>query len=213
MKTYELNHKTEGKRYGILGGTFDPIHNGHLFIAQTAMEELQLDKVIFIPNRISPHKIVENVTLPYHRVTMTEIGTVDNNSFYVSPIEIHRSGPSYTIDTIRELQMENPQSTSFYFITGADVFMELETWRDYRELIEVVTFVIVTRAGFSSQELDEKTDYFTKSLNGNIIRLRIPNLEISSTDIRSRVKDGKNIKYLVPSGVAEYIQKHSLYKE
>ncbi|WP_026475705.1 nicotinate-nucleotide adenylyltransferase [Alkaliphilus transvaalensis] len=198
-------------RYGILGGSFDPIHNGHLFIAQTAMEELSLDKVIIIPNRVSPHKLDIKVTDGYHRLIMSEIAAIDNQNFCVSPMEIHRQGPSYTIDTIKQLMEENPVGTSYYFITGTDVILELDTWKNHEELLKIINFVVVTRAGYDYSTLEDKIQYLEKQYRSKVIKIKIPNLEISSTDIRKRVKEGRYIKYLVPDGVGKYIKKHGLY--
>ncbi len=212
MELTDFNNRVELRRYGILGGTFDPIHNGHLFIAQTALEELQLNKVLFIPNRISPFKEGEAVTEPHHRGTMTEIAILDNESFSMSPMEIYRKGPSYTIETIRQLIIENPPNTAFYFILGTDAFSEIEGWKDYQQLLSLINLVVVTRGGFDSSDLDKKIEYFTKVQKGHIMKLTIPTLEISSTDIRNRIRGGKSIKYMVPQGVESYIRKHSLYK-
>ncbi|GAB6088016.1 nicotinate-nucleotide adenylyltransferase [Alkaliphilus crotonatoxidans] len=213
MNSIDCNKQAGKKRYGILGGTFDPIHNGHLFIAQIVLEALQLNKILFIPNRISPFKEKESVTEAYHRGVMTEIATADNLYFDVSSVEIQRSGYSYTIDTVRQLISENPVDTALYFIIGTDVFMEIEGWKDYRELLKLINLVIVTRGNFDNRKLDEKIEYFTNEYKGDIIKLAIPTLEISSTDIRDRVRKGKNIKYMVPPGVEAYIHKHDLYKE
>lgn len=212
MKQEHSNGLQKRKRYGILGGTFDPIHNGHLFIAQQVLEELELDHVIFIPNRVSPLKNEAQVTSPYHRGIMTEIATLDNPCFHVSPMELYRSGPSYSIETVQQLMMENPD-TDFFFIAGTDVLMDLDSWKDYKELLNLVTFVVVTRAGFMNEALDQKIQYFIDHFEGSIIKLTIPLIEISSTSIRNRVKAGQGISYWVPAGVEAYIKKHGLYLE
>ncbi len=212
MDTSGEQNEIKKKRYGILGGTFDPIHNGHLFIAQTAMEELQLDKIMFIPNRVSPHKTTEKVTEAYQRLIMAEIAVIDHDKFCVSSMEINRKGPSYTIDTIQELVKENP-NTDFYFITGTDVFMELDTWKNHELLLKLIKFVVVTRSGFSYIDLDQKIKYLKEKYDGDIVKIKIPSLEISSTDIRNRVEMGRFIKYLVPDGVKNYIIKHKLYSD
>ena len=128
-------------------------------------------------------------------------------------MELYRSGPSYSVETVQQLMMENPQDTDFFFIAGTDVLMDLDTWRGYGELLSLVTFVIVSRAGFNSEGLDKKIQYFVDHFQGKIIKLTIPLLEISSTDIRNRLKSGKGISYWVPSGVEAYIRKHGLYQE
>ncbi|MBM7615816.1 nicotinate-nucleotide adenylyltransferase [Alkaliphilus hydrothermalis] len=211
MKILKKGEVSQIKRIGILGGTFDPIHNGHLFIAEMALEDLQLDEVVFIPNRRSPHKLGVQVTEAYHRLIMTEIATIDNGKFTVTPMEIQREGPSYTIDTIHQLHKEFPENASFYFITGSDVLMDIQLWRGYRELFQLIKFAVVTRGGFNNTELEDKILYLKNQYGAEILKIKIPNLEISSTDIRKRTNEGKSIKYLVPEGIGAYIRKHGLY--
>lgn len=201
----------KGNRIGILGGTFDPLHLGHLYIAEAALEGLQLDKVIFIPTGISPHKLQRTAAI--HRYIMAHIATCDNTKFEVSSIEVYRNETSYTIDTISKLKEEYPIETSFYFITGGDAFMEIETWRDYQELLKLATFVVITRSDYNREDLLNRIAYFKKLLNVDITLLNIPTLEISSTDIRKRVRDGQTIKYLVTEGVEGYIRKYGLYTD
>ncbi len=200
-------------RIGIMGGTFDPIHIGHLFIAAETLEKLSLDKIIFIPAGVSPHKINSKTTSPIHRLLMTAIAVNSNKSFYLSDIEIEREGPSYTIDTIRSLKQLLPEAAELFFITGGDTFIDLDSWRDYGQLLQLANFVVFTRAGYDNGLLDEKILRFRDEFSSNITKISIPLLEVSSTDIRERAKMGRTMKYLIPEGVEEYILKNRLYKD
>ncbi|KJF27992.1 nicotinate-nucleotide adenylyltransferase [Clostridium aceticum] len=200
------------KRYGIMGGTFDPIHLGHLFIAETALDELSLDEVIFIPTGLPPHKDQETVTDSHHRLLMTSIAIDSNKTFKLSTIEIDRKGPSYTIDTIQSILQNHKEEVEIYFITGTDTFMEVDTWKHYKDVLQMIKIVVATRLGYNDRSFNEKVDLFTKKYKAEIIKVTVPILEISSSDIRDRIKVGKTIKYLVPEGVEEYIKKNQLYQ-
>lgn len=203
---------TEKKhRVGIMGGTFDPIHIGHLVTAEAVRNEYGLDKVIFIPAAVPPHKQEQQVTPALHRYIMTVLATYSNPYFEVSPIEMNRPGPSYTIDTIYELVEKYGQDTDFYFITGADAIAEIPTWDRIEELLGLCQFIAATRQGFLPN-VDNIKDYFGELGEKRIHRLNTPELEISSTDIRSRIKNGVSIKYIVPLAVEQYIYKEGLYK-
>ncbi|NLM04637.1 MAG: nicotinate-nucleotide adenylyltransferase [Clostridiales bacterium] len=194
-----------------MGGTFNPIHLGHLFIAETAFEELKLNKIIFIPTGDPPHKKNEDVIDGHHRLEMTKIAINSNKNFVVSNIEIKRKGYSYTVETIDELFNVYGRDIELYFITGTDTFMELETWKNYKELFHRVTIVVVTRLGFNDIILNKRIEHYKKIHGANIIKLTAPILEISSTNIRDRIKNKKSIKYLLPEKVEEYIYKNQLY--
>ncbi len=192
------------QRYGIIGGTFDPIHLGHLVIAQTALYEFRLDKIYFIPSGQPPHKT--GVTAAEHRYRMTLLATIDNPQFLVSRVELDRSGPSYTYDTVQSF-LEEFRQGELYFITGADVLPELHKWYRYQELLRSCQFVVVTRPGFCLHNTYNLTSEEVQCLK----YLEVPLLEVSSTDIRRRVQMGRPIRYLVPSAVEDYICKHGLY--
>ena len=211
MNKEKSNYKIT--RYGVLGGTFDPIHNAHLFVAEAVLEELNLDKIIFIPSGIPPHKTSQKVTRSDHRLMMTALAINSNDKFFVSDIEVNRAGKSYTIQTMRELTEENFCSAEFYFIVGADAFTQIETWAMYEELLKTTKFVVVTRTGSDNKTLEKTIEKCQSNFGANICKVSIPNLEISSTDIRSRIKRGKNVKYLIPSVVVEYISKYNIYKD
>ena len=197
-------------KVGIMGGTFDPIHNGHLVTAEAVRDSLSLDEVLFIPSARPPHKIDREITSPEHRLAMTILATCFHPQFRVSTIEILRNGPSYAVDTVDELKREYPSDTEFYFILGADAALELSTWHNAQELIEKCYFIAATREG---TEIDIKAveSEFNTNAKGRIQRVETPKIEISSTDIREKIKSNRSIRYLVPDSVEAYIKKERLY--
>lgn len=199
------NHKI-----GIMGGTFDPIHIGHLFIAEAVRTEYKLDKILFIPSANPPHKQNSCVTRAMDRYAMTVLATHSNPHFSVSDIEFRRSGPSYTIDTVRELTEIYGRDTEFYFVTGADTIQEIPTWKNIHDLLELCNFVATLRPGCVNS-IDNIVEYFGEQGRRRIHQLPTPELEISSTDIRQRIKSGKSIKYIVPESVENYLRKENLY--
>lgn len=201
------------QRIGIMGGTFNPIHLGHLVIAEEVRFKFKLDKVVFIPSGNPPHKDNRNIIDSNHRYQMTILATVDNPYFDVSPIEIDRKGITYTIDTISELRSRCNNEIEFYFITGADALLELSTWKDIDKLLSLCKFVAATRPGFEIAKIEEKIKELGNMYKKNIYSLSVPALQISSTDIRNRIKQGITVKYLVPDSVERYIEKHQLYLE
>ena len=201
----------EKKRVGILGGTFDPIHVGHLMTAEAVRDEYHLDKVIFIPAAVPPHKQNQDGTEAMHRYVMTGLATCSNPNFEVSDIQMNRPGPSYTIDTIRELLERFGEDTEFYFITGADAIQEIHTWDRIEELLEMCHFIGASRQG-CLPDVNQIKASFGELGKRKIHRLETPELEISSTDIRNRIKKGYSIKYIVPTAVEQYIYKQGLYR-
>lgn len=198
-------------KVGIMGGTFDPIHIGHLVTAEAVRIEYNLAKVLFIPAGNPPHKQQSIITPAIHRYIMTVMATYSNSHFFVSGIELERSGPSYTIDTVKTLIDCYGTSTEFYFITGADAVKDLSTWRDIDDLLDLCYFVAATRPGCINY-IDQVIKQFGDKGRRSIQRLATPELEISSTDIRERVKKGRSIKYIVPKSVENYIYKEGLYR-
>jgi len=188
------------RRLGVMGGTFDPIHNGHLVAASEVAAALNLDEVLFVPTGQPWQK--DDVTPTSDRYLMAEIATAANPRFKVSTVDIDRSGPTYTVDTLRDLQQFYPDADLF-FITGADAVTSIAGWKDSADLWDLAKFVAVTRPG---HKLD-----LPDSPAGAIQVLEIPALAISSTDIRNRVSAGKPIWYLVPDGIVQFIAKHGLY--
>ena len=194
---------------GIMGGTFDPIHNGHLLTAECAAHQYNLDKVVFVPSGSPPHKTEQNITSGERRYIMATLATIGNPKFNVSRMEIDRTGLSYTIDTVREFKKNYP-GAKIYFITGADAILEIFTWKKPGDLLEETEFIAASRPGYCLSELGQE---IYDAYRDNIHILQIPNLAISSTDIRNRVKTGRTIKYQLPQEVETFIKKHNLYLE
>ncbi|HET6167907.1 MAG TPA: nicotinate-nucleotide adenylyltransferase [Marmoricola sp.] len=194
------------RRVGVMGGTFDPIHHGHLVAASEVQSWFDLDEVLFVPTGEPWQKSSREVTSAEHRYLMTVIATASNPRFRVSRVDIDRGGPTYTIDTLRDLTAAMPDADLF-FITGADALAEIFTWRDAAEVFALAHFVGCTRPGY---EMDEAM------LEGippeRVTILEIPALTISSTDCRERTAKGEPVWYLVPDGVVQYIAKHKLYE-
>jgi nicotinate-nucleotide adenylyltransferase len=191
------------KKMGILGGTFDPIHMGHLVLAQQVKEKLKLGQVMFIPCLIPPHKTRRKLSPAKDRFRMVETAVQDNLAFSVSDMELKRGGLSYTVDTLRQLRCSHPD-TELYFLTGSDVLDEIHTWKDPEEIYRLAKMVIAVRPGFDS--IDSKNPFAKKSM-----LVEITGVDISSSRIRQKVKKGQSIKYLVPPKVEEYILKKKLY--
>lgn len=201
------------KKVGIFGGTFDPIHYGHLIAAHWAKESFALNKVIFMPAGLPPHKLNNNVLVAEHRYIMTLLATIDQPSFEVSSMEIKRKGPSYTIDTIDELhRLYNEKNTEILFITGADSILNLHTWKRYEDLIRKCFFIAVTREGYNTEKLYKRIKELHKVYGERIFDVEIPSVGISSTQLRNRISNNKSIKYLLPPMVEQYIKKNKLYK-
>jgi len=196
---------------GIMGGTFDPIHFGHLRAAEEVRQGFGLERVIFVPSGRPPHKQASEVTPPEHRYLMTLLATVDNPHFAVSRTEIDRTGNSYTLDTLRELRKEYGADTVFYFITGLDAILSVRSWAHWEDLFSLTDFVAVTRPGYSIRGLSELEKALGPDKSAKIHTFPVTLLAIASTDIRKRVREGKSIRYLVPECVDEYIRKEALY--
>ncbi|HEX5730611.1 nicotinate-nucleotide adenylyltransferase [Microbacterium sp.] len=192
---------TRTPRLGVMGGTFDPIHNGHLVAASEVAQSFDLDEVVFVPTGQPWQK--DDVSPSEHRYLMTVIATASNPQFTVSRVDIDRAGPTYTIDTLRELKNQRPD-TELFFITGADALAQILSWRDHDELWDLAHFVAVSRPGHVLSTAGLPTD--------DVSQLEIPALAISSTDCRDRVQHGNPVWYLVPDGVVQYIAKHHLYR-
>jgi nicotinate-nucleotide adenylyltransferase len=184
-----------------MGGTFDPIHNGHLVAASEVAQWFDLDEVVFVPTGQPWQK--SGVSPSEHRYLMTVIATASNPRFTVSRVDIDREGPTYTIDTLRDLKSDRPEAELF-FITGADALAQILSWRDHDELWDLAHFVAVSRPGHVLSTDGLPTD--------DVSQLEIPALAISSTDCRDRVQRGHPVWYLVPDGVVQYIAKHHLYR-
>lgn len=201
------------RKIGISGGTFDPLHFGHLIIAEEIRESFGLDKVIFIPTGLPPHKDISKVTSAMHRFNMVDIGVKSNPFFEVSSIEIDRPGYTYAIDTLKQLKTRYGDKTNLYFITGADVISGLLTWKDYEEIFKLCEFIAVMRPGFKRTRIFEDVEKMRIKYGAAIQLSEAPLIGISSTIIRNKVKEKKSIKYLVPEPIEDYIYKNGLYNK
>jgi nicotinate-nucleotide adenylyltransferase len=200
------------QRVGIMGGTFDPIHFGHLVTAEAARWEFALEKVIFVPTGRPPHKKAYSVSELEARYQMTVLATSSNPYFEVSRIEIDRQGYSYTVDTIADFRRHYGPGTELYFITGADAILEIMTWKSVDRLLQECYFIAATRPGFQLQRLEETKPLLPVEGRHRIHLIEVPALAISSTDIRWRVQNKKPIKYLLPEAVEGYIRTKGLYQ-
>ncbi|NLO97388.1 MAG: nicotinate-nucleotide adenylyltransferase [Peptococcaceae bacterium] len=210
METSIKKTLSSAKRLGIMGGTFDPIHYGHLVAAETARVELGLDYVLFIPAGEPPHKKKLKITDAELRFKMVEISIKNNEYFKASRIEINRKGPSYTIDTLRELHRFFPKQDLF-FITGTDAMMDILAWRQPEEIFKLAKVISASRPGYESQKhLAEIYSKFPISKN-RLYQLEIPALAISSSYIRSRIGNNKSVRYLLPDEVIKLIEDNKLY--
>ena len=200
------------KSIAIMGGTFDPIHYGHLATAEAVRHRFKVDKVIFMPTGNPAHKSDRKVTHHEHRYLMTVLATMRNENFDVSRIEIERPGKTYTVDTIAELKKMCPPDARLYFITGADAIHQIFTWKNAELLLKMCDFVAVTRSGYGKNKLFDEITEIRDKFASRIHYMEVPGLEISSSDIRKRVQSGVPIKYLVPQEVEDYIYKFGLYE-
>ncbi len=194
-----------------MGGTFDPIHHGHLVAAEAVRTGLGLERVVFVPASSPPHKVGRRISPAGHRLAMVWLATLSNPSFEVSTIELERDGVSYTIDTVRYLRRQYGDNADLFFITGADAVLEIMSWKNARELLRMCQFVAVTRPGYSMAGLEALRESLGPDLVGRIQGFEVPALAISSSDLRRMVKGGKSIRYLTPESVSQYIQKNGLY--
>ena len=197
-----------GTRLGVMGGTFDPIHYGHLVTAEEALHQFALDEVVFVPTGQPWMKEHENVSPAEDRYLMTVIATASNPRFRVSRLEVDREGPTYTVDTLRSLRAEAGDGADLFFISGADAILEIFQWKEHGELFDLAHFIAATRPGYDIAALEARA---VESRPG-ISVMNIPALAISSTDVRGRVAAGRPIRYLVPEGVNSYVQKAGLYR-
>jgi nicotinate-nucleotide adenylyltransferase len=191
-----------------MGGTFDPIHYGHLVTAEEALVQFNLDRVVFMPTGEPARKTHQQVTPAEHRYLMTVIATASNPDFTVSRLEIDRPGVTYTVDTIMQLRSMHGPDTELFFITGADAVLDIVTWKDSERLADACTFIAATRPGYDLAPLGERAGA------GHLVvePMEVPALAISSTDIRSRLASRRPVRYLLPEEVAAYIRKNGLYE-
>jgi nicotinate-nucleotide adenylyltransferase len=198
-------------RLGIMGGTFDPIHFGHLVTAQEALVQFNMDRVLFMPTGQPAFKAGERVTSAEDRYLMTVIATASNPDFDVSRMEVDRPGLTYTVETLLTLREEHGPSTELFFITGADAVWEIVSWKDAERVAGLATFIAATRPGYdldAARRAHEGAD-----LGFRIEYIEVPALAISSTELRTRVAERRPIRYLVPEAIGAYIAKRGLYRD
>lgn len=210
-------------KWGLFGGTFDPVHLGHLRCAEEILELFALDKIFFIPNHVQPLKTAGGILPFHHRAQMLRLAIENNPSFDISSIEATRGGKSYSIETIRYFLGNSPEGTDLYFILGQDAFHDIQRWKDWQELLQLCHFVVMTRPGHKTKTLKDilppdtlpffEYNHATDSFEGPAGRVlffrTLTLMDISSTDIRNRVREGRSIRYLVPEPVHEYILRKS----
>jgi len=201
-------NEPRARRVGVMGGSFNPIHIGHLVTEDEARYSFGLDEVVFVPAGHPWQKEAGDVAPAEHRYMMCVIATSPDPTFRVSRIEIDRPGPTYTLDTLHALKDERPLDELF-FITGADAILQILTWRDPEAVLREARFIAATRPGYDLDRLEKE---LPEGLEDRVVIMEIPALAISSTDVRLRARESRPIRYLVPGGVAEYIEKNGLYR-
>ncbi len=192
------------KRFGVFGGTFDPPHLGHLIVAAHVQQELHLDLVLFVPTNVPPHKRDNEVTPGEVRLAMVREAISGNTDFALSDMEITRGGVSYTVETLAGLQADHP-AAKLHFLIGMDNLVEFSTWKDPERILELATVVVMTRPG--SEPAPEHAELLQR-----MVVCPVPAIGIAGSDIRTRIRDGKDVRYLVPEGVAQIIEGHHLYQ-
>jgi len=214
-------------RWGLLGGTFDPIHFGHLRGAEEMLEIFNLNRIIFVPSSMPPHKLEGEITSFNHREQMIRLAIEDNVNFSFSEVEKLRAGKSYSMETVEYILNKYMKDLELYFIVGQDAFQAVTTWKDWERLLLLCNFAVMTRPGYDDMRLneilpkefaekftyDEKNDGFNGPTGHTIYFRHVSFLDISSSRMREMVREGKSIKYLAPDKVRQYITKNSLYKK
>lgn len=196
-------------KVGIFGGTFDPIHNGHLYIAYEALKQLELDKIIFIPAGNPPHKNSSNVIDGNIRYKMVELAIKDFEGFQVSDYEINKKSRSYTFETLQ--YYKSKESDELYFILGADSLISIDYWKSVDKILEAATIVVFNRPGFTKEEIEKKKTQVELKYNKKIIYLDLLNLEISSSCIKEKICKGERIDFFIPESVKQYIEENNIY--
>ena len=197
------------KKIGIMGGTFNPIHFGHLLLGETAYEQFSLDEVLFMPTKNPYYKKLTNSVTEEDRMQMVQLAIRDNSHFTFSGEELDREGTTYTVETPTSLTERNPDC-AYYFIMGADSLYHIESWKDTEKVLQMAVILVAGRGDLSSS-LSSQIEYIENKYDASIHFLNSPSLEISSNDIRRRIRAGESIRYLLPREVEEYIYEHKLY--
>ncbi|MHB8989150.1 MAG: nicotinate-nucleotide adenylyltransferase [Desulfobulbia bacterium] len=221
----ELPHNL-GQRVGILGGTFDPVHNGHLAVAEAVRKALDLSSILFVPAFLPPHKPTYTISAFAHRAAMLELALAGEAGFFVSRLEAQRVGPSFSIDTLKALRLWLGSGIELFFITGMDAFAEIHTWKAHRELLDYASFVVIGRPDHCQQSCGQTvaTHFpgYTFAENqgcwqgepgrGAIYPVAMAPVKVSSTEIREAIRQGRSVQALVPAAVADYIDAQGLYR-
>ena len=200
------------RKVGIMGGTFDPIHIGHLILGENAYLQFGLDKVVFMPSGNPPHKKDRDGGTDLQRMDMVKLAIASNTHFEISDIEMNEEGYTYTYRTLEKLVKEHPD-TEYYFIIGADSLFYFDTWKNPQRIADACTLVVATRNHTSDEKLDEKIEFVRKRFNATIEKLDTENIDCSSSQIRSWIKEGHTVKYYVPDTVINYIHTYHVYSE
>ncbi len=198
------------KKIGIMGGTFNPIHFGHLFLAEDSYEQMGLDQILFMPSKNPPHKSRANLVSDWHRENMVKLAIEDNPHFAFSGLELMREGLTYTADTLSILTQENPD-THYYFIIGADSLFMLPTWKKPEVICSLCTLVSSDRDQVGRDQLEKQAAYIRGIYGARVILLSMPTIQISSEQIRKRLRSGQSLRYYLPEKVLNYIGEHELY--
>lgn len=201
------------KKIGILGGTFDPVHLGHIGLAKDAKEQAGLDELVFVPAKLQPFKLDKKITSGEDRLKMINLAAEDFEGFKVSSYEMNSKGISYTYLTLRNMKELYGSDSKLYFITGTDAFLKIEYWKESRELLENYSFIIGSRPGYRAEELTECIERIRRGYNTEIKNINNTQIDISSTEIRERLKFGASASDLIPEKVEEYIKTKGLYIE
>ena len=196
-------------KLGIFGGTFDPIHYGHLRMAEEARERIGLDRVLFVPNQVSPFKVGKLISPCAQRIEMIRLAISGNPAFEFDTIELDRPGPSYTVDTLRAIKLRAPAETELFFLTGADAVRDLAGWREPEEILRLTRLVAATRPGVSS---DDIVRALPAAWRERILFLEMPELDIAATDLRERIRTGRSIRYLTSPAVEKFVTMRGLYR-
>ena len=207
-----MNNGFTKQKIGILGGTFNPIHLGHLIMAEQAREFAGLDKVLFMPTGVSYMKNAKEIQSAYHRATMIQKSIQENPFFELSYVELNKSGNTYTCETLIELHQIYPD-TEFYFIVGADCLFTIQNWYHPQEIFDNCILLVATRNHVTLEKMTEKKEYLEREFHGKILLMPMNDIEISSSDIRSRLLQNKTVRYLMHEEVHAYIQDNNLYKD
>ena len=200
------------RRIGILGGTFDPPHLGHLLIAETARTALRLESVLFVPAGEPWLKSGQRITAAKHRLRMVELAVADNPRFHACACEIRRSGATYTVDTLRELRSTYPDSTELYFIVGSDVLGQFHHWKEPEVILELCRLAVIERPGSPADGMATLGQRFPAAIaNGAVVSLAGPRVDFSASELRRILAAGQSARYQIPDAVAQYISEHDLY--